>query len=220
MPERLTQCQRGHPMTEENRYHPPSRPHKSMCLACHRLRSASRPKRQPKPCRDCGASVGPATGLRPATRCPDCQRKHKLEHGREAMRRYRAEGRMAPVKRHERVWDEDARAAFWGQVAKGAGCWEWTGTRSNGYGHVYYVGWSMGAHRASWEMTHGPIPDGLVVRHRCDNPPCVRPDHLELGTHADNAHDTKERRRHQYGDRHWTNRTRRERDEHGRWKAA
>jgi hypothetical protein len=47
----------------------------------------------------------------------------------------------------------------------------------------------MGAHCASWLIHYGPIPDGLFVLHRCDNPPCVRPDHLFLGTHTDNMRD-------------------------------
>lgn len=47
----------------------------------------------------------------------------------------------------------------------------------------------MQAHRVAWEMAHGPIPLGLEVLHRCDRPWCVRPDHLNLGTHQDNMHD-------------------------------
>lgn len=50
-------------------------------------------------------------------------------------------------------------------------------------------------HRVVYEMAHGPIPGGLVVRHRCDNPPCVRVDHLELGTKSDNSHDMYDRGR-------------------------
>lgn len=80
---------------------------------------------------------------------------------------------------------------FWAKVDKGDGCWEWTGGRANrGYGHVEPVrGQNRSAHRVSWELTNGPIPDGLWVLHRCDNPPCVRPSHLFLGTHADNMRD-------------------------------
>lgn len=80
-----------------------------------------------------------------------------------------------------------------------AGCWEWSGKRNDaGYGlftakkHGYL---NARAHRAMWEFTNGPIPEGLLIRHRCDNPPCVNPDHLEPGTTADNSTDMVERNR-------------------------
>ena len=81
--------------------------------------------------------------------------------------------------------------AFWRHVTKGDGCWEWDGWRSAaGYGRLYYRGTSKAAHRLSWELANGrPIPKGSVVLHACDNPPCVRPDHLSVGSHSDNAKD-------------------------------
>jgi hypothetical protein len=88
---------------------------------------------------------------------------------------------------------------FWPKVQKTEGCWLWIGCRDGrGYGQLQSPGRSAGrlkAHRVSWLLHHGPIPDGLLVRHRCDNPPCVRPDHLELGTQADNAKDAARRGR-------------------------
>ncbi len=71
-----------------------------------------------------------------------------------------------------------------------AGCWEWTGaTAYYGYGKVGLDGRTTRVHRAVYEAIFGPIPDGLFVLHRCDNPPCFRPDHLFLGTAGDNFHD-------------------------------
>ena len=83
-------------------------------------------------------------------------------------------------------------------------CWPWW-DRSD-HGKIYIDGRGVGAHRFSYEMHHGPIPDGMVVRHRCDNPPCVNPAHLELGSIADNSRDCVERGRaripHAAGDAH------------------
>lgn len=72
-------------------------------------------------------------------------------------------------------------------------CWEWKGHRSSkGYG---YFGREKRAHRISWEIYHGPIPDNLHVLHRCDNPPCVNPAHLFLGTNIDNIADREQKGR-------------------------
>ena len=79
---------------------------------------------------------------------------------------------------------------FWSQVAKGDGCWVWTGLKNgDGYGSVWFGKRMDGTHRVAWTLTNGPIPDGMMVLHRCDNPPCCRPDHLFLGTQADNVRD-------------------------------
>jgi len=69
-------------------------------------------------------------------------------------------------------------------------CWEWTKSCvPNGYGCISYLGKKRHVHRFAWESLNGPIPSGLQVCHKCDNPPCFRPDHLFLGTAADNIRD-------------------------------
>ena len=77
-----------------------------------------------------------------------------------------------------------------------SGCWLWMGTMiTGGYGAVRVDNKLIGAHRHSYEKFKGEIPEGMHVRHRCDMPCCVNPDHLILGTHADNMQDKKKRGR-------------------------
>lgn len=91
---------------------------------------------------------------------------------------------------------------FWSKVDKSGECWIWTGRRGpRGYGRFRIGSKAPGAHRVAYELTYGPIPDELIVCHHCDNPPCVRPDHLFLGTHLDNAADRDSKGRTARGDR-------------------
>ena len=90
---------------------------------------------------------------------------------------------------------------FWSRVETPVtGCWTWTGTLNHrGYGVLGRGGRGEGnvlVHRLSWELTRGEIPNGFAVMHRCDNPPCVRPDHLEPGTWGDNNRDMTRKGRH------------------------
>lgn len=79
---------------------------------------------------------------------------------------------------------------FWSKVDKADDCWIWTGGKTyGGYGVFCLDGQMRRAHRIAWIITNGPIPDGMEVLHRCDNPPCVNPAHLCLGTHQDNMDD-------------------------------
>ena len=71
-----------------------------------------------------------------------------------------------------------------------AGCWLWQGTTgSKGYGLIKIAKRMDGAHRASWRLHRGPIPDGLSVLHKCDTRSCINPEHLFLGTHDENMKD-------------------------------
>lgn len=74
------------------------------------------------------------------------------------------------------------------------GCWEWTGYRvAQGYGRFSTgAGKCYWAHRYSWEVYFGEIPEGRIVRHRCNNKACVNPGHLVLGTHEENMRDVRE----------------------------
>lgn len=80
-------------------------------------------------------------------------------------------------------------------------CWEWTGwRRPKGYGTIARGGDSsvngvVGTHVAAYVVTYGPVPEGSVVRHTCDNPPCCNPRHLRIGSSRDNMRDSIERRR-------------------------
>jgi hypothetical protein len=97
----------------------------------------------------------------------------------------------------------EARAAdFWARVSKGdpEGCWLWTGqTDQRGYGLVTVSGKRFRAHRLAWELANGSSPGDMFVCHACDNPPCVNPAHLWLGTCRDNNHDMIAKGRHRAG---------------------
>ena len=85
---------------------------------------------------------------------------------------------------------------FWLYVSKTDDCWLWTGMirQGSGYGMIRW-GRMQSAHRVSWQLRYGPIPDGMHVLHHCDVPLCVRPDHLFLGTHTENMRDAARKAR-------------------------
>lgn len=91
---------------------------------------------------------------------------------------------------------------FWSKVDKSGECWEWQACRDiGGYG-LFRIGGRRGktwkAHRFAWVLTFGPIPDGVLVLHHCDNRRCVRPDHLYLGDQVANMRDRLQRNRESY----------------------
>jgi len=101
---------------------------------------------------------------------------------------------------------DTAVARFWAKVRKADGCWVWTAcVDTSGYGKL-----SVGsrefdrAHRISYRLHHGPIPEGLLVLHRCDNRRCVNPAHLFLGSIQDNMRDMVSKERQARGENKWT----------------
>lgn len=106
---------------------------------------------------------------------------------------------VLPEIKHK-IWKpkREAVTRFWSKVDRreSADCWNWTGGKNGGgYGSLTVKGERILAHRFVWEITHGPIPDGLLCLHKCDRPPCVNPNHLYIGTHEDNMRDKMERYR-------------------------
>jgi hypothetical protein len=133
--------------------------------------------------------------------CEYCGRSFDLLPSRVRRRRGRfCSSRCASVRPLEQ--------RFWAKVKKSddpLDCWVWTGGKdSHGYGVIRVGDSSDRSHRVSWVMHRGPIPDGFWVLHRCDNPPCIRPDHLFLGTVSDNNRDRHQKGRSRGGKLHGT----------------
>jgi hypothetical protein len=102
------------------------------------------------------------------------------------------------------ILSDGEQSLFWSHVRFSPGCWTWTGAKLwSGYGAVKVNGRTYRAHRVSWELTRpSPIPRGIYVCHVCDNPPCVRPDHLFLGNQRDNIRDASAKGRMEHGPEH------------------
>lgn len=84
-------------------------------------------------------------------------------------------------------------------------CWPWRGAKNlKGYGKIARAGKFHGTHRVAYESRHGPIPDGALILHSCDNPPCCNPSHLRIGTHLENSKDMVDRGRSATGEKHWS----------------
>lgn len=153
----------------------------------------------PRPCEaGCSALASPSSTLR--LTCDNSWSALTLEASGAPLTTNHADGgRTAMVANNSTKPSLSER--FWSKVRKlkPHECWEWQASRvSAGYGKISlpHSRQLEGAHRVAWKLTNGPIPDGLFVLHRCDNPPCCNPSHLFLGTHADNMKDMTAKGRH------------------------
>ena len=97
----------------------------------------------------------------------------------------------------------EERLMHHGWTLADSGCWEWAGNTKHkfGYGQLRILGKGREAHSVAYEVWVGPIPEGMQVRHTCDNPPCINPAHLILGTSQDNHNDMVSRGRALNGER-------------------
>lgn len=138
--------------------------------------------RDGKPCKKCGGADWYKSGHCKRCTCDNSRARHKLNLSRK----------------DSATIDKGLEVRFWKKVKKGLACWEWTGSKDRkGYGRIAstLLAKNLKAHRVSYELHVGPIPPGLSVLHRCDNPSCVRPDHLFVGANDDNMQDMRNKGR-------------------------
>lgn len=108
------------------------------------------------------------------------------------------------ISRIERYYRWKLEQRFWKYVDKSGECWIWTGATFNEGDGAF--GWNKKvwrAHRVAWILTHGEIPQGMLLCHHCDTPQCVRPAHMFLGTHYDNMEDMFQKGRDARPRRQW-----------------
>lgn len=134
--------------------------------------------------------------------CPQCGRVQMLPPSTAAVRQH------CSVSCRSQHQHESRLVEFWGRVDKSGGpdaCWPFTGVCfSTGYGAFSSHAGNVGAHRFAYEATFGEIPEGSVVMHRCDNPPCCNPAHLVAGSQGDNVRDAVSKLRFSLGSRNYS----------------
>jgi hypothetical protein len=137
--------------------------------------------------------------------CQQCGRRVRVKPSRARRLRFCSMACRAAAQRL------DTPVGFWARVDRSpgpAGCWPWRGRRLDGP-HVS-IPWgaraALGAHVVAFILTYGHVLPGVVIRHRCDHPPCCNPRHLTVGTKADNIRDAQQRGRLCTGATHWTHR--------------
>jgi hypothetical protein len=175
------------------------------CLTCNKsFLSSKRPAQYCSPacwyqvirqiapiaCVDCGREcmeLGKVRSKGRPFRCPDCRQERQRTGWTPSAYTRKT---IAPFSADDHRWD---------LVRKQGECWVWLGRkRKRGYGAIG----RRAAHRVSYEAHCGPIPDGMCVCHRCDNPSCVRPDHLFIGTRTENIKDRDQKGRAAKGEQH------------------
>ena len=129
--------------------------------------------------------------------CPICQRSFSV-HISDIKR---GAGKFCSTSCYHLGRTRPLHVRFWEKVNKTDTCWIWTGGRKRKPWDYGVIGLKRGhailsAHRVSWELHHGQIPHGICVLHHCDNPPCVNPAHLFLGSLQNNTHDMLRTHRH------------------------
>lgn len=125
--------------------------------------------------------------------CLHCQKLFRPDHRTKKFCSIKCKFEIRDTQKHFEEY-------FWSRVIKSEGCWTWRGKSNGLHSEAWRRGKRVGAHRAAWEIANGKsIPDGMMICHKCDNPPCVRPDHLFLGTSSDNNKDMAAKNRSSHG---------------------